>query len=354
MDELRLIETPDELDELGPAWEAIAARSGSPMQRHSWASAFVGAFGVEYELKVLVAGDGSDVAAIAPLVTPREGLARLELMGVKELSEPADFIYRDTDALERLARAVAELSIPMLLRRVVAESPTVEALRRAYRRRTIFNSRSVAPYPWIALDDAWREPEEKFSADRRSDLRRSRRRAEKLGEVTFEMISPRREELGPPLEEVFRVEAAGWKGREGTALATDERRRLFFTRYAEAAADAGTLRLAFLRIAGRTAAVQLAAECGGRFWLLKVGYDEEFRRSSPGTLLMLETIRYAATRELESYELLGQVEPWTRFWTEQERECIALRAYPPRPAGIAAAALDAGRFALRARGTAPD
>ena len=95
--------------------------------------------------------------------------------------------------------------------------------------------------------------------------------------------------------------------------------------------------------------MQLAVECGGRFWLLKVGYDEEFKRSSPGTLLMLETVRHAAALGLESYEFLGTVESWTRVWTEHERACVALRAYPPRPGGLAAAALDAGRFARRGR-----
>ena len=78
-----------------------------------------------------------------------------------------------------------------------------------------------------------------------------------------------------------------------------------------------------------------------------MGYDEEFKRSSPGTLLMLETVRYAATQGLRSYELLGTAEAWTRVWTETERECVALRAYPPRPGGVAAAALDARRFARR-------
>ena len=60
--------------------------------------------------------------------------------------------------------------------------------------------------------------------------------------------------------------------------------------------------------------MQLAVECGERFWLLKIGYDEEFARCSPGVLLMLHTVRYAATRGLKSYELLGRVEPWTRVW----------------------------------------
>jgi CelD/BcsL family acetyltransferase involved in cellulose biosynthesis len=349
MDELRLIETADELDELGPAWEALAAPSGSPTQRHAWAKAFAGAFGIEYELKILALGSGADVAAIAPLATRRDGVTRLELVAGEELSEPGDFVYRDAEALEALAAGVADLGLPMLLGRVIAGSPTGEALHKAFGRGTLFYSREAAPYPWIAIDEGWRDPEQKFNSDRRSDLRRARRRAEKEGEVTSVVMSPRREELGPLLEEIFRVEAAGWKGREGTALAGDVLRREFFTEFASGAADAGILRLAFLRIGERTAAVQLAAECGGRFWLLKVGYDEEFKRSSPGTLLMLETVRRAAELGLQSYEFLGTVEAWTRVWTEQERECVALRAYPPRPGGLAAAALDAGRFARRRR-----
>jgi CelD/BcsL family acetyltransferase involved in cellulose biosynthesis len=352
MDEPRLIESPEDLDDLAPAWEALAAPASSPMQRHAWTRAFVEAYGSEYELKVLAVGSAGEVEAIAPLVSRRDRITRLELAAVDALGEPGDFVYRDAGALDRLAAAVADLSLPMLLGRVVAESPTVEALRSAYRRRTIFYSRDAAPCPWIPLDEDWQEPEQKFNSDRRSDLRRARRRAEKEGELIAEVLAPGTEELAPLLEEVFRVEAAGWKGREGTALATDQRRRRFFTSFAEAAAEAGILRLAFLRIGGRAAAVQLAAECGGRFWLLKVGYDEQFKRSSPGTLLMLETIRYAAERGAQSYELLGTVEDWTRVWTGHERECAALRAYPARPGGLAAAALDAGRFARRGAGAA--
>jgi CelD/BcsL family acetyltransferase involved in cellulose biosynthesis len=352
VDELRLIETADELDELAPAWEALAGAAGSPMQRHAWASAFAEAYGADYELKALVSSRDGEVEGIAPLAVRRTGIDRLELMGGEELSEPGDFVYRDAEALDRLAAGVADLAMPLLLGRVVAESPTAEALRGAFRRRTIFYSRAAAPYPWIPLDDGWREPEQKFNSDRRSDLRRARRRAEKEGQVTSAVVSPGGDELPPLLDELFRVEAAGWKGREGTALAADDRLRTFFAAFARKAADAGILRLAFLRVGEHTAAVQLAVECGGSFWLLKVGYDEQFKRSSPGTLLMLETVRHAAERGLSSYELLGTVESWTRVWTEQERECVALRAYPPRAGGIAAAALDVGRFARRGSGDA--
>ena len=321
------------------------------MQRWAWTRACAQAFGERHELRVAVVEDASEVVAIAPLAARRDGVTRLGLAGVDELSEPGDFVYRDGAALERLASGVARLARPLHVARIEAGSPTVDALRRAYARRAIFHRRGVASYPWIPLDEGWREPEQKFSSDRRSDLRRARRRADQLGEVTVDVISPRKDELPPLLDELYDVEAAGWKGREGTALAADEPRRLFFTALAEVAADAGFLRLAFLRIGGRAAAAQLAAECGRRFWLLKVGYDEEFKRTSPGSLLMIETIRHAAGAGFESNELLGTSEPWTRVWTDQERACVALRAYPIRPGGLGAAALDARRL-LRGRGRA--
>jgi Acetyltransferase (GNAT) domain len=296
---------------------------------------------------VAVVEDGSEVVAIAPLAARRDGVTRLGLAGVDELSEPGDFVCRDAGALRRLASGVARLGCPLHLARIEAGSPSVGALRRAYARRAVFYRRTVASYPWIPLDEGWREPEQRFPSDRRSDLRRARRRADQLGEVTMDVISPRKEDLPPLLDELYRVEATGWKGREGTALAADVPRRLFFTTFAEAAVDAGFLRLAFLRIGGCAAAVQLAAECGRRFWLLKVGYDEKFKRASPGSLLMLETIRHAAVAGLESYELLGTSEPWTRVWTEHERACLALRTYPIRPRGFGAAALDAWRLVRR-------
>src|SRR3989449_7294507 len=56
------------------------------------------------------------------------------------------------------------------------------------------------------------------------------------------------------LDELFRVESTGWKGRHGTALASDLSRGAFYRRYAAAASRTGVLRLCYLRIGERTAA----------------------------------------------------------------------------------------------------
>ena len=74
--------------------------------------------------------------------------------------------------------------------------------------------------------------------------------------------------------------------------------------------------------------MQIATEEAGRWWLLKIGFDPAWADCSPGTLLLSETVRYAARQRLKTYEFLGTVEPWTQIWTQNERRCVSVRVYP--------------------------
>ncbi len=97
-----------------------------------------------------------------------------------------------------------------------------------------------------------------------------------------------------------------------------------------------------MRIGARAVAMQMAIESLGRYWLFKIGFDEDYERCSPGTLLMLHTIGWAAERELQAYELLGNLEPWiAQFWTREQHDCLWVRAYPFNLRGAAAFAADA-------------
>ena len=339
-----IIRTLGELERLAEGWEALAGRSGLPMQDHAWTMAIASTFAADGRLHIVAAGAPPDVTAIAPLAWSRCG-GSLELIGVHELGEPMDFLYADPSALAPLAAALARLRRPLRLTRLPAASPAIAALRRAYRGQGVVIDNPAEGWPWIPLDAGWREPEAQLNSGRRSDLRRARRIAEKTGPLATEVVSPTPDALAPLLDEAMRVEAASWKGSAGTALAEDPERAAFFRRYAAAACRKGTLRLCFLRIGGQAAAMQIAIASGDRFSLLKIGYDQAFARCSPGSLLMCETIRYAAAHGVRSYEFLGANETWTHVWTQYVQPCASLRAYPVSLRGIAAVAKDTGRFA---------
>ncbi len=275
--------------------------------------------------------------------------ARWRLAGVREVHEPGDALCRDADAARRLAQAVLHSGRPLSLDRVSGESRFIDALREAARGHAFVSVRPATPCPTIALDQSWCTPEARFNSGRRSDFRRATRRAAEYGAVSCEMLSPAPHQFDALFDEAVAVEAASWKTEAGSALAADTARERFFRTWFRAAAARGELRIAFLRIDGRAVAMQLAIESLGRYWLFKIGYDEAYSRCSPGTLLMLHTLGWAAERGLSGYEFLGNAEPWiAELWTSEARDCVRLRTYPFNLRGAVALAQDGAQW-LRAR-----
>ena len=342
-----IIQTLDELDQLADGWGVLSAQSGHPMHDYAWIRAAASTFAEDGRLYVIVAGVPPNITAVAPLVRSRNDDGCLELLGVRELYEPMDFLYATPSALAVLTDTLAKFRGRLVLNRLPADSGVIAALGRSYRGRGIVICQALHGCPWIPLDASWTQPEQQLNAGRRSDLRRARRTAETLGPLTFDVVRPTPGELGRLLDEAFRVEAGSWKGRAGTALARDSVRARFYWQYAVAACRTGNLLVCFLRIGGRAAAMQIAIISGDRFWLLKIGFDDAFARCSPGMLLMLETVRYAASQGLQGYEFLGVDEPWTRMWTECVRPCVSLRAYSASWHGLSGFATDVGKVARR-------
>ncbi len=333
--------TAPDLDALAGRWPAALEDAVRlPTQTRAWITAAAETFHPEAaDLAVTATEDGR---ALAPLVR-REG--RLALLGVAQLSEPTDLLAADDAARLALAREVVHLGTPLRLERVPTGSPTIAALREASGRVVC---RPTEGSPWIPLDESWRDPEAKLSSRRRSDQRRARRRAEEEGPVRAEIHAPTPETLDAHLETAWAVEAKSWRaGRDG-AMAQDPLRGPFFRRWAERTAADGTLRIALFYAGETPIAMQLATVVANGYWLLKIGFDEAWKRASPGMLLIAETIRYAAEQDLATYELMGVVEPWTHMWTEHVRESVSVRTYPLSASGLSALAAD-GWANVRAR-----
>lgn len=122
------------------------------------------------------------------------------------------------------------------------------------------------------------------------ELRRLERRLAQAGGAEYAELE-RPEELESWIADFLELEARGWKGRGGSALASSAAGRLFFTRASRAAARRGRLMMLGLRSAGRFVAMKcnfLSDEGGFAF---KIAYDEDYARFSPGTLLELENMR---------------------------------------------------------------
>jgi CelD/BcsL family acetyltransferase involved in cellulose biosynthesis len=332
---IEILREKSSLAELIPGWASLATAAAlTPMQDANWSMTCVDTVDAGLALFVVVVGSIQRPRAIAPLV--RRG-AQLELLGAEQLYEPSELLAEDGAALHELANGIASLRTPVLLHRLPAGSPSIRAVKQAFRPFGLAMARDSAPHAVISLDQGWTEPEGRLSKRRASDMRRARRRAEAEGEVGFEILSPGPGELDDLLDEAFAIEARSWKGREGTALVVDPARGDFYRNYCRSAAERGELRIAFMTIGERRVAMELAVQWGSRLWLLKIGHDEAVSRCSPGMLLLLEVVRASAARGLDAVQLLGGIEPWTSMWTEDVDGCATLAAYPPGMGSVAAA-----------------
>lgn len=331
------------------AWRRLEAAAALPTQTYAFAAALADTLLAGADLRVFAAPGTDGLAALLPLCRDSGRFARWRLAGADEVFEPVDLLCRDPAAARVLASALARQSRPLDLDRIPSGSPLIPALQAAMKSRGLVSVRPATPSPTITLDAGWREPEAQFNPGRRSDFRRAARRAKEQGAVAFEILSPGPDEFDALFDEAVAVELRSWKREAGTAIAVDPAKERFFRAFFRAASEAGTLRIAFLRIGGRVVAMQMALESFGRYWLFKIGFDEDYARCSPGTLLMLHMIGWAAQRGLAAFELLGDVEPWiAQFWTREQHDCVRLRTYPFNPKGAAAFAAD-GAIWLRRR-----
>ena len=172
--------------------------------------------------------------------------------------------------------------------------------------------------PYIPLPSTRGAYQGKLQSKFKANCRRRRRKLEERGRVTFERVDGGLG-LEGTLEEGFLLEQSGWKGERGTAMAQDARTRGFYTELARDAAYRKRLALYFLRVDGKPVAFHYGLEYGGRYFLLKPGYDESLRECSPGQLLVEDVVGDCIDRGLGEFDFLGPDMVWKRDWTDQVR-----------------------------------
>ncbi len=337
--------------DLKQEWNELAGNFRSPLLRHEWNDACLRTLYPRHTRPNIIAIRSSGrLRALAPLISVyQSGLRQLVMPGGNILHEPCGFLYDSEAALAELVHRLLKSRTSLMLPRFKVGTPEAWGLQQWPAGGRRFN-KSGGSSLRVPLKGTWDEFEATVSSGRRSDLRCYRRRAEKLGKVEFEVVQPEVSTLTPHLEELFRVEASGWKGRQGSAILYQPPILRFYTEYAQSAAGTGSLRLFFLRVGGKTVAARMGVEHSNRLWVLILGYDEAFSRCAPGVLLTHETLRYAVERGLEAHEFLGQAEAWERHWPCEEDEYVSMRVYPLSVIGQLSLAQDVYQLALREGG----
>jgi CelD/BcsL family acetyltransferase involved in cellulose biosynthesis len=325
------VESHDRLEPLSGEWDELADRvNAAPWLRPGWIGAWERAFG-RGSLEVLTLRRDGRLVGVLPLEL-RFGALR----STSNVHTPAfSLLVEDQAAARELGRSLfARGGRQVALAFLLSDDPALDTCRSAARAagyRVI--DRTLERSPYIATNGDWPAYERQRDSRFLRELRRRRRRLREQGRLALD-VADGRDRLDELLDEGFRVEAAGWKGKRGTAIACDPATRRFYVDVARWAAQRGWLRLAFLRLDERPLAFDYSLEEQGVHYLLKTGYDPAYHAFAPGMLIRREMIARAFSNGLARYEFLGSDEPWKLKWTDMLRERRLLQAFAPSLPGL--------------------
>jgi CelD/BcsL family acetyltransferase involved in cellulose biosynthesis len=306
---------------LRPEWDALADRTGAgPFLTWDFLAIWLDHFAAGKAPRVITVRDGRGrLVAGLPLVERRSLVAGIPLRELRSASNAHscrfDLLAADPEQIAPavLSHLLEDRRWDLLRLLDVPDGGAGWALLEAARRdglrvHTWESQRS----PWFSLEAV------KLSARFQANLRRRRRRLAEWGPVSFRRWTGG-EDLETRLERFFKLEASGWKGSHGTAIAFEPRLRGFYRELARSLLARGSLVLSELVVGERPVAGHFALESGGTYFLLKAGYDEALGACSPGQLLVEEVVADARSRGLRAFDFLGSDMAWKRDWTESVR-----------------------------------
>lgn len=333
-------------------WDDLVSRSRepTPFLRAEWMQTWWRAFGRGKPRLVLVR-DGERLvggAIFAHRWNRFRGLPLRELVLAENVhSNRADLVAaagREREvgaAIARWACARRQSWSVLRLGSVSADSAVARAFRDELDRFDFpLGAKAGCQPPWISLEGGAVAFDASLTAKWKSNLRNREKRMAALGPLVHETIDGPIPDLSSRLDVCFALEASGWKGAGGSAIDSSAATRRFYRAIAALAAANGTLRLHTLHVGERLAAFQLDLEEAGTEYVLKIGYEPELSKLSPGGLLLKRVIASALERGLQRVDLLGDDMPWKRDWTSRARPHQILFAFGRGPLGHSLRALE--------------
>ncbi|UQA62960.1 GNAT family N-acetyltransferase [Polyangium aurulentum] len=155
------------------------------------------------------------------------------------------------------------------------------------------------------------------------NLRTARRRAEQMGEVSFESVRP--DNLDELLDALLGLHASRWQERGDTGVLSADAVQRFHKDVARGFLGRGMLAFEVLRIDRKIVSVLYGFYDHQALRYYLGGFDPAFARASVGSLVLARAIEQALGRGVKEFDFLRGREPYKYAWGASDRPILRWR-----------------------------
>ena len=334
--------TSRHLDELREVWESLIPEVENISFYHSWEWMYGAAYYLysdSLRLAYFIVWDGGVPVAMFPLELKERLIlgvvADTEINNLSHAHMPRnDWLCSSSyDPSEVLSVLLANLGsytpspwCRLKIHSVLDESPLARATY--YMNRYRMQSYSGQSSYYFDCKDT--SIEEILSSRHRRNLRRRVRQADALGTVTFEYLKASDgAAFDEALNAFFKLEASGWKGSKGqkSAISLSPSLSGFYRSLAKANHRRYVCQINLMKINGHPVAGQFCILADGVAHLIKIGFDEDLKHCSPGSILLREFLeRSVRGKDIRQVSLVT-APSWADRWHPKKIESRGIRIF---------------------------
>lgn len=341
--EIKIVCTEADFDSLQNDWTRLIKINSahSVFQSWEWQRTWWKYYGINHALRIIVAYQDNQVVAILPLYIQSNKLMRIlnvnvmRFLGVGGDTSP-DYLglIGLQDQNEEVLNLIVDVILDMKKEWDSLNFTSMET-------RTVFitkliNKCSKVSYPtklsvdsnilYVKLKTTWDEYLLDLSSNRRSQIRRSRRKFEKLPGSKF-YIWENGKDLSTAIDHLAKLHLKRWKGRSDSYSFSSSEYLMFHHEVVQLLFPKDLIRLCCLELDGNIIAMLYCYKWNGRYYYFQSGIDPDYGHLKPGSVLMGYAIEQAIIEGQDVFDMLKGDYDFKRSLAKQENITWLLTVY---------------------------
>ncbi len=325
------------MEQYYPQWEELlAAGNHESSLSIPWTEALLHSY-IEGAFSLIVLSDSSGIAGLVPVYvkkTKRHGMSLSTLSPVTEhFNTHSDLLLRhsSTEVAEAFLRALLSVKVKwdvFRINRFVMGHPLLESLECVLKSKLHYAYRiqSEEPSFFIKFGAGKDEYPKAVSGKFRYNLRSYLNKLRAAGEVSFLSIRDF-QDVDMAFDTMLRIEEASWKHKHGTGISSTAKNRQFYRELCRGEFKCGRLRVAMLYLNQTPLAYEMGLINGKKYYSVHGSYDEEYKKNSPGIVLLAQVIDGLIQEGVEELDFFGEPFEWQENWTDKYRWHRSLLIY---------------------------